>query len=253
MEARPLAPTPYQVHLPRFEGPFDLLLYFIERDEIDVCDIPIARITDDFLHYLQHMEANQIEVGSEFIAVAAQLMKIKARMLLPRPVLDDKQQPIDPRAELADRLREYQHLRQGHEVLAWFETEHRKRYPRTAPQEWERLRDRPRDPADELQGLTLFGLLKVYQRLLLKQEQRDAPPRHVIQQYPYTVEGVRAEVLDRVKATRRFSFTALAEERPDKLYLIFGLLSILELAQQRLVRLTVGEGFNNFWVEDSAA
>jgi len=60
-------------------------------------------------------------------------------------------------------------------------------------------------------------------------------------------------VLERVRTTRRFSFTALAEERPDKLYLIFGLLSILELAQQRLVRLTVGEGFNNFWVEDSAA
>ncbi len=252
MEARPLAPSPYHVHLPRFEGPFDLLLYFIERDEIDVCDIPIARITDEFLHYLQQLEAQRIEIGSEFIAVAAQLMKIKARMLLPRPQLDAQQQPIDPRAELAERLKVYQHLRQGHEILAWLETEHRKRYPRTAPHEWERLRQQPRDPADELQGLTLFGLLKVYQRLLHKQELRQAPPRHVIVQYPYTVEGVRLELTDRLTRTGRFAFSALAAEKPDRLYLIFCLLTLLELAQERRVRFVIGEGFNNFWVEAAA-
>jgi len=249
MEAMPLAPTPYQVHLPRFEGPFDLLLYFIERDEIDIYDIPIAGITDDFLQHLHQLTHHQIEIGSEFIAVAAQLMKLKARTLLPRPELDEQNQPIDPRTELVNRLLEYRHLKQGHEVLSLLETEHRKRYARSVPAEWDRLRDRPREPADELQGITLFGLLKVYQRILERKEKREAKPTHVIQQYPYTVEGVRDEIQNWVKTEKRLSFMHMATERPDKLYLIFGLLSILDLVQHQKLRLTVGEGFNNFWLE----
>lgn len=73
----------YEIHLPQFEGPFDLLLFFIERDELDIYDIPIARITDDFLTYLNKLEELDIELASEFILVAATLMRIKAHMLLP--------------------------------------------------------------------------------------------------------------------------------------------------------------------------
>ena len=97
----------FEVKIPLFEGPFDLLLFFIERDELDIYDIPISQITDNFLDYLKHLEKMNIEVASEFILVAAKLMRIKAKMLLPRPQLDEEGNEIDPREELVKHLLEY--------------------------------------------------------------------------------------------------------------------------------------------------
>ena len=97
----------FEIKLPLFEGPFDLLLFFIERDELDIYDIPIAKITEDFLTYVHQMEQVNIEVASEFILVAATLMRIKSKMLLPRPQLDEQGNEIDPREELVKHLLEY--------------------------------------------------------------------------------------------------------------------------------------------------
>jgi segregation and condensation protein A len=94
----------FEIRLPQFEGPFDLLLFFIERDELDIQDVPIAKITDDFLDYLHHMNSLNIEVASEFIFVAATLMRIKAKMLLPRPDLDDEGNEIDLKRDLIQKL-----------------------------------------------------------------------------------------------------------------------------------------------------
>ena len=99
--------TTYEIKLPQFEGPFDLLLFFIERDELDIYNIPIARITQDFLDYIHKVSVMNIELASEFIVVAATLMRIKAKMLLPRKDLDEKGQEIDPRLELVQQLLEY--------------------------------------------------------------------------------------------------------------------------------------------------
>ena len=93
----------YTIHLPQFEGPFDLLLFFIERDELDINDIPIATITDDFLEYLHYLERMNIDMASEFILVAATLCRIKAKLLLPRKQLDESGNEIDPREELVQR------------------------------------------------------------------------------------------------------------------------------------------------------
>src|SRR5262245_37555105 len=97
----------FEVKLPVFEGPFDLLLFFIDRDELDICDIPIAKITNDVLDYVHHMETLNIEIASEFILVAATLMRIKSKMLLPRPQLDEQGNEVDPREELVKHLLEY--------------------------------------------------------------------------------------------------------------------------------------------------
>src|SRR5258706_4532020 len=97
----------FEVRLPLFEGPFDLLLFFIERDELDINDIPISKITADFLEYLHRLETLNIEVASEFILVAATLMRIKSKMLLPRPQLDEQGNELDPRDELVKHLMEY--------------------------------------------------------------------------------------------------------------------------------------------------
>ena len=97
----------YTIKTQHFEGPFDLLLFFIERDELDINDIPIAQITNDFLDYIRHLEALDIDVASEFILVAATLMRIKAKMLIPRKEIDEEGNEIDPREELAQKLIEY--------------------------------------------------------------------------------------------------------------------------------------------------
>ena len=97
----------YTIKTQHFEGPFDLLLFFIERDELDINDIPISQITTDFLDYIRHLEALNIDVASEFILVAATLMRIKAKMLIPRKELDEAGNEIDPRVELAQKLIEY--------------------------------------------------------------------------------------------------------------------------------------------------
>src|ERR1700712_4277357 len=97
----------FEIHLPQFEGPFDLLLFFIERDELDIHDIPIARIADDFLNYLHQMAILNMEIASEFIYVAATLMRIKAKMLLPRYEADDGGNETDTKEELIRKLIEY--------------------------------------------------------------------------------------------------------------------------------------------------
>ena len=97
----------YTIKLKQFEGPFDLLLFFIERDELDIYDIPISTITEDFLAYIKELERLNIDVASEFILVAATLMRIKAKLLLPRKEVDELGNEIDPREELTQRLLEY--------------------------------------------------------------------------------------------------------------------------------------------------
>ena len=94
----------FEIKLPQFEGPFDLLLFFIERDEIDINDIHISNITNDFLSYIHRMNELNIELASEFILVAATLMRIKAKMLLPRPEVDEQGNEVDPREDLIERL-----------------------------------------------------------------------------------------------------------------------------------------------------
>src|SRR6201994_5082966 len=97
----------FEIKIAQFEGPFDLLLFFIERDELDIHDIPIAKITDDFLNYIHHMNSLNMELASEFIYVAATLMRIKAKMLLPRYAAEEEGGENDPKAELIRKLIEY--------------------------------------------------------------------------------------------------------------------------------------------------
>ena len=110
----------YQIKLDQFEGPFDLLLFFIERDELDIYNIPITKITNDFLEHIHHSEKLNIELSSEFILFISTLMRIKAKMLLPRKELDAQGNEIDPRMELVDKILEYKNSKKlPHAWLNW--------------------------------------------------------------------------------------------------------------------------------------
>src|SRR5690349_22236553 len=111
----------YQIKLPQFEGPFDLLLFFIERDELDIYNIPITNIINDFLNYIHSQENLNIELSSEFILFVSTLMRIKAKMLLPRKELDEQGNEIDPRQELVDKILEYRRFKEAAAKLAEME------------------------------------------------------------------------------------------------------------------------------------
>src|SRR6187551_713589 len=113
----------YQIKLPQFEGPFDLLLFFIERDELDIYNIPISKITNDFLDYIHQNESLNIELSSEFILFISTLMRIKAKMLIPRKELDAQGNEIDPRQELIDKILEYKKYKEAAAKMAEMEAD----------------------------------------------------------------------------------------------------------------------------------
>ncbi|MFP4528160.1 MAG: segregation and condensation protein A, partial [Candidatus Kapaibacterium sp.] len=120
----------YNIKLPNFEGPFDLLLYFIKRDEINIYDIPIARITEEFLNYIRLMKIFDLELAGEFVLMAANLMYIKTQMLLPRYKDEEGEEIEDPRTQLVQRLLEYKQFKEASGEMAEMAEEQRYVYYR---------------------------------------------------------------------------------------------------------------------------
>lgn len=238
----------YEIKLPLFEGPFDLLLFFIERDELDIYDIPIFKITTDFLNYIRHLETLNVDVAGEFILVAATLMRIKSKMLLPRPQLDEQGNEIDPREELIRHLLEYKKYKsvidQFHKME---EVELQKEKRGNILKELRQLAESTNVEA-ELQDVDLFKLLTVFEKVLRRQEEEKNRPVHQVIQYPYTVEGQKEFILNELVTKSRIAFSELLEKAPTRIGLIFNFLAILEMLSLGQLSLQVGEGYNNFWV-----
>lgn len=239
---------PFEIHLPLFEGPFDLLLFFIERDELEINDIPISTITNDFLAYLRQLETLNIEVASEFILVAATLMRIKSKMLLPRPQLDEQGNEIDPREELVKHLLEYKKYKSVVEQFHKMEeVELMKEKRGNLMKELRQLAESTNVEA-ELQDVDLFKLLMVFEKVLKRQEEEKNKPVHQVIQYPYTMEGQKEFIINQINSKPRVAFIELFEGAPTRIALIFNFLSILELLANGFISIQQGEGFNNFWV-----
>ncbi len=240
--------TSYEIKLPQFEGPFDLLLFFIERDELDIYDIPIRKITDDFLEYLHQAGSLNIELASEFILVAATLMRIKAKMLLPRKELDEQGQEIDPRQELVQRLVEYKQFKEVVEEMSQMEEERMKMFARgNVQRDLIQLSELSGGDA-ELHSLTLFKLFNAFNGVLKKYEEQDKV-KHTVIKYPYTIEETKKKILGRLKKEKFDSFDNVFHECENRIHAIFTFLSLLELIQQNLIELKLGEGTNNFWLK----
>jgi segregation and condensation protein A len=239
----------FEIKLPLFEGPFDLMLFFIERDELDIYDIPIAKITQDFLDYIHHLEKMEIEVASDFILFAATLMKIKSKMLIPRPELDENGEEIDPREELVRHLLEYKKYKSVISELAELEeTRMAKEKRGNIVAELKQL-SKVDDVEAEMQDLDLYKLLKVYQKVISRYASRTDETKHTVIQYPYTIEQQKDFVLEKISFRERVPFTDFISYKPDKIFVIYTFLAILELLQLSMVTIVIGEGFNNFWVE----
>jgi segregation and condensation protein A len=239
----------YQIKLPQFEGPFDLLLFFIERDELDIYNIPIKKIIDDFLHFIRQSENDNIELSSEFILFVSTLMRIKAKMLLPRKEIDESGNEIDPRKELIDKILEYKKFKEASQKMAELEQQRLFMVKRGNLQNEIQSIGEITSEGTEIQSVSLFKLMKVFERIMQKLHDRQNKPQHVVYRYSYTMEESREYVMKMSKEEITMSFEKLFDVCHDRLHAIFFFLTILELIQQNYLGIIIGEGRNNFIIE----
>ena len=242
----------YQIRLSQFEGPFDLLLFFIERDELDIYNIPIHKLIKDFLDFIHSEETLNIELSSEFILFVSTLMRIKAKMLLPRKELDEQGNEIDPRQELVNKVLEYKRFKEASAHLAEME-EQRMKLVRRGNLHRELLQiGEESGEGTEIQSISLFKLMKTFEKVMARMQERNNQPRHTVVQYNYTIENSRQQMIDMVSRDRTVPFEKIIETCENRIHAIFLFLSILELVQQGYMNILIGEGRNNFILEHNA-
>lgn len=239
----------YQIKLDQFEGPFDLLLFFIERDELDIYNIPITRITNDFLSFIKESEKLNIELSSEFILFISTLMRIKAKMLLPRKELDADGNEIDPRQELIDKILEYKRFKEVSAKLSDMEAIRMQMIKRGNVQRELSQVGEEAGEGTEIQTITMFRLMKAFEKVLQRLQERQNRPVHTVVQYNYTMEGTRMYLLVRCNNEKALSFESMFEEAENRIHAIFIFLNMLELIQQKYLNILMGEGRNNFIIE----
>ncbi len=239
----------YSIKVDQFEGPFDLLLFFIERDEMDIYNIQITKIINDFLNFIHDQEKVNIELSSEFILFVSTLMRIKAKLLLPRKELDALGNEIDPRQELIDKILEYKKYKEAAVQMADLEALRMLMMKRGNIQQEMSMVGEEAAEGTELQTVTLFKLMKSFEKVMTRLQDRQNKPVHTVVRYNYTMEGSRAYLLDIVREGKTVAFEKVFDICQDRVHALFLFLSILELSQQKYMKLMVGEGRNNFIIE----
>lgn len=243
----------FSIKLPIFEGPFDLLLFFIEKDELDIYNIPIAKITDDFLNYLHQLNALNMELASEFIFVAATLMRIKAKMLIPRPEISEDGEEIDLKQDLVKRLLEYKRFKEVSETFKALEEERFYKLKRGNIAEDVNLLLADAEHTEGFTSFDLYKLLKTYHKVMGNYQIRATEVKHTVEKYPYTIEEQKAKITSLLAINKKLDFKGILNISKDKVQFVYNFLAMLEMLQQELVKIQTGLGFNNFWIQEKEA
>ncbi|MFC2082123.1 segregation and condensation protein A [Bacteroidota bacterium] len=230
----------YKIKLENFEGPLDLLLFFIKRDELDIYDIPISRITKEFMEYLKLMEQLDLEIAGDFIFMAATLMQIKVRMLLPKE-MDEKGEEIDPRADLVKALLEYKRYKEMSEEFSFMEANQRKLSfrghfesdPKKSPVEIHTL----------LKNVTIYDLMKAFKMALMD---RPAEPIHEIRKWNVSIDDQIEVILNKIDEDEELHFTKLVFGIKQRFVLIVTFIAMLELIKMGRIGLRESEHLNDF-------
>lgn len=235
----------YYVALDEFEGPLDLLLFFIKRDELDIYDIPISEITDEYLRYVRVLERIDLDGAGEFIYMAAVLMNIKAQMLLPDPEEDEDGEEVDPRRALVERLLEYMRHKEAAQNLDDRYRERAEHFTRgTASDEEDRYE---RSPKEIEYRVSVFDLVSVLTELV--QEAPADEPVHEVTSYDYSVEGQQEYLLEQLaQGEDSVSFVNLVRHKP-KAFIIATFLAVLELAKDGRIRVGIRVERDDFFIE----
>lgn len=238
--------------LEKFEGPLDLLLHLIEKNKVDIYDIPIVEITQQYLDYVNQMDKEDLNIVSDFLVMAATLLEIKARMLLPVEVSEEGEEE-DPRAELVARLLEYKRYKLM--ALAFQDMEDNAKglffKNPTIPKEVAKY-EPPVDLDKLLDGLTLAKLQKIFDSVMKRQQQKVDPIRSkfgTIKKEPVSLEARIMDVMDYARKHRNFSFRQMLERQNDKLEVVVTFLAILELMKIGKIHLTQEHTFDDMLIE----
>lgn len=230
----------YKIKLNHFEGPLDLLLFFIKRDELDIYDIPISYITGEFLQYMELIKQLDLESAGDFILMASTLMQIKARMLLPKKI-DEKGEEIDPRADLVRALLEFKRYKEMSEELSYFESNQRKLnyrgyydadYKESLP-EYQTL----------LKNITIYDLIKAFKKALAEKPKEAI---HQIQKVNVSIDDQIKIILDRVNFEKKVPFLSLIKEMKEKIRIVVTFIALLELVKMGKIGLRESDEFNHF-------
>lgn len=235
----------YRVRLEQFEGPLDLLLFFIRRDELDIYDIPIARITDEYLQYVHLLKEIDLDIAADFIYTAALLIRIKAQMLLPRPETDDDEEPEDPRKELVERLLEYVRYREAAERLEEQFDERSRRYLRGDASD---EHDRHAPAVEDTYSVSLFDLMAALKRAVERTDEKLDLFEHGVIRESYSIPEQRDWLLGELQNHGASSFVQLMEDR-SKPFIIVTFLAVLELLQTQRLHLKLGLRVEDFRLE----
>lgn len=230
----------YKIKLDQFEGPLDLLLFFIKRDELNIYDIPISRITKEFLEYINLIELLDLEIAGDFILMASTLMHIKVRMLLPKEI-DEKGQKIDPRTELVQALLEYKKYKEVAEELTFFESNQRK------------LNFRGNFTADEkeslpeyetlLRNVSIFDLAKAFKNALSQIKEQTI---HEIKKINVTVDEQMKFIMDSLNQKNEVDFIGLVSVLKEKMRIVITFIALLELTKIGQIGIKESSNSNDF-------
>ena len=224
-------PESWKVHLPIFEGPLDLLLHLIKINEVEISDIPVSLICDQFHQYLQLMEELDLDIASDYLYEAAQLIQLKSRMLLPRPSHDEEGPGEDPREELVERLLEYKKLKDAAQTMA----------ERHALRQgiWTRAAQPPVEVGEDLvdfSEVSINHLLGAF-RNVLERFDREHPPPYLVHRETFSVRDQFERILGRLDPAKPLDFADDLRLRSGRGEVVAAFLAILELARLALVRI----------------
>ena len=218
----------HNIHLDQFEGPLDLLLYFIRKDEIDIYDIPISKITYDYFNVIDKMNSLNVSIAGEFVLMAATLMKIKSKILIPRQELDEEGEIVDPRTDLVNKLIEYQQFKNVSDKLRMLQDEADLSYTRKL------LEDSSFEKSEKMSydDLTLFNLAELFKKAIEK-----APLVNPIElrAEPISLESRKKLILSSFDGNGKLSFFNLILNLKDKLDIIISFLAILDLIRTKQI------------------
>lgn len=230
----------YKIKINNFEGPLDLLLFFIKRDELDIYDIPISYITNEFMKYLEMMEQLDLDTVGEFILMASTLMQIKVKMLLPKEY-NEKGEEIDPRADLVAALLEYKRYKEMAEELSVSESNARKLAFRSYFDS--DVKDNVPELGVLLKNITIYDLMKAFKNAI---ESVPKKVYHNIQLFNVNIEDQIDYIMSILIAKKEVNFIELVKGMTDKLRIIVTFIALLELVKASRIGLKESQNFNDF-------
>ena len=236
----------YRVQLNNFEGPLDLLLFFIKRDELDIYDIPISYITDQFLGFIKLMEELDLDVASEFFLMASMLMSIKAKMMLPREEQDEdlNLDESDPRYEHIQRLLEYKRYKEMAVKMSDIDEETRKKYTRGY---FEEDQVDKKATGEALKDVTVFDLIAAFRKVLSDVERKNIV--HKVEKVETTIEKQSEFVLLTLQARGKQSFYELCHNLTSKVVVVVTFLAVLEMIKEQQINLYLKEEPTDFYID----